>query len=110
MNMQYIINVGLGISVGFLIWQNEIQQDTIVIQQETIKELRSTIDDTYLMADLNERLIMVNIKKIQLLELGEIFNSDTDELKKLKRSIDEIEDTIQKMKMIDSIDWDAIRG
>tara|TARA_Y200000002_G_C22097128_1_gene421148 strand:- start:76 stop:408 length:333 start_codon:yes stop_codon:yes gene_type:complete len=110
MNMQYIINVGLGISVGFLIWQNEIQQDTIVIQQETIKELRSTIDDTYLMADLNERLIMVNIKKIELLELGEIFNSDTDELKKLKRSIDEIEDTIQKMKMIDSIDWDAIRG
>ena len=110
MNMQNIINVGLGISVGFLIWQNEIQQDTIVIQQETIKELRSTIDDTYLMADLNERLIMVNIKKIELLELGEIFNSDTDELKKLKRSIDEIEDTIQKMKMIDSIDWDAIRG
>ena len=29
MNMQNIINVGLGIMVGFLIWQNDIQQDTI---------------------------------------------------------------------------------
>ena len=28
-NMQTIINVGLGIIVGFLVWQNDIQQDTI---------------------------------------------------------------------------------
>jgi hypothetical protein len=34
MNMQNVINVGLGIIVGFLVWQNDIQQDTITTLME----------------------------------------------------------------------------
>ena len=34
MNMQNVINVGLGIIVGFLVWQNDIQQYTITTLME----------------------------------------------------------------------------
>ena len=106
MNMQNIINVGLGIIVGFLVWQNDIQQDTIVIQQETIAEL---IDykqlNTFDIELLMDEKINLELRIIALEEDNTMSSETAFVIQQTKNDIEELKSFVNAINRTTSDIW-----